>query len=250
MTKALLALSILLSSQAHAALRNCRLTDEVRAQARQYMIDNNLIEQGEEADFPELGIQLRWGVMKVYPRPNACYVVMSICTIDPSATECNASAAVEVLGYKDRKIVPFEELHPVPGKVVARIGSNPHDKNKDLSFYYALLNREDALAAYKSFVTDTPYGGFSGIAVRGVKADYDPTPNRDWGLVGYSRYSLRRGMTAEVLDIQAWQLDGLDGSGSSDGYWSGCMNGVENMPNTCQVAPWGQAFIRELIPYQ
>jgi hypothetical protein len=74
---------------------------------------------------------------------------------------------------------------------------------------------------------------------RGSKASFDPTiVGREWKIVG-AEYSLRRGASAEVLDLMAWQLDGLDGSGSSEVYWQGC-DRPNGLIGKCNIAPWKQ----------
>lgn len=232
------------STQSFAVLRNCRERADTAAMARQYMIDNGMIKQGEEAKFPDLGFELRWEMAKMVPTPGACFITMSLCTVYADRKECGFGAAVDVLGFKNGQVVSFEEVHETPPEIIAKIG-HEDPKGEELSFYYVKFSGESAIAASKSLLALTPYGGFMGTAVRTGKADFDPSKNRDWH-VEDATFNLRRGMTAEVLDIQAFQLDGLDGGGS-EGYWQGCIQRDEVF-GTCRLGPWGQAFIRELIP--
>jgi hypothetical protein len=223
-------------------------TSQTNSKIRAFMHQKSLIKDGEEMTFPDLGIQVRWELSKLLPEGANCLAVMSLCS--KAGDEKNCDQAIEVValkasGQSSYSIETFETIVVTPSVLVARIGSHPNSNAMDQSYYYAKLTGADAIAANKSWKTHTPYYGFFGVAIRGQKADFDPTPGRDWQIKN-AKFDLHRGLTAEILDIQAFQLDGLDGSGA-DGYWHGCQQ-PNNTVGECQVAPWGQAFILEILP--
>ena len=232
--------------------QNCPnvLNAKMSASALNFMKQHDLIHDGEELDFPAIGIKTKWDSVRVEPIPNGCVAVMALCTFQGpqgAQTKTCDDGPFEVLGLKFNHnipiIVPFESVYPVPKEVIAKIGTA--GDVTDPSFYYVKFANKSALAAVKSVVAKISYGGFSGNAVLGGKAPFDPTANRNWQ-ISIASFDLRRGMTAEVLDIQSWQLDGLDAEGAA-GTWNGCMK-VNEKHGTCSVAPWAQSYIRELLP--
>lgn len=243
--------TFIISSFAIAATCADKTNIETNTKVRSYMEKHGLIFPNEEQRYPDVELEIRWDLLKVVDAPNGCFAVMALCTKTNGIKDCAGSSAYEVVGLmltaagNIDQVVPFEQLQTVPKEIIAKIGFEPGSPNKDLSFYYALLSEANAVAAMKSAVTKTPYGGFSGVAIRGKKASFDPTVNRDWE-IKEAKYNLRRGLTAEVLDVQAFQLDGLDESGA-EGYWKGCDHPTGNTFGQCNVAPWGQAFIVELL---
>jgi len=251
----ILAISVLLLAPlgAYSVQLDCakKFNDPTNLLARSYMKNNGLIHEGDEQSYPELGVDIRWSLLKLTQTPEGCFLIMAVCTVVGENKECPPNM-YEVMGLvSDRngadRIVPFEQLYPVPRLLIAKIGFNSsiHTESPEPSFYYALLSGNDAVDASKSLVTGTPYAGFSGVAVRGSKAAFDPSLNRDWQIT-QAHYSLRRGPTAEVLDVQAFQLDGLVDSSGAEGYWKGCEQPGQTY-GSCEVAPWNQAFIRDLI---
>lgn len=211
--------------------------------AKSYMKQHGLILEGDELNFPDMGIKTQWKLVKIEPIKNGCLVVMAVCGLTEKAgASCEGLDPIEVLGVRLEKSSPvfvkFEDLYEVSEKVIAKIG---HPDVDDPSYYYAELTGKSAVNATKSMIAKIPYYGFSGIAVLGNKASFDPTLNRNWKIVNAS-FDLRRGLTAEVLDVQAYQFDGDD----AEVYWRGCLKSEENQHGTCLVAPWGQAFVREI----
>ncbi len=106
------------------------------------------------------------------------------------------------------------------------------DQNFPSDLFYAEISDASVEAAFVSILTEEPYGGFSG-AIDSVreKHAYDPSPGRTWRLRS-GGYSLRRGSSAEILDVRASQLDG-----DFDAYFRGS-GGF--------VAPWNASFIRRV----
>lgn len=219
---------------------------ELEEPARAHLQKERLIRPGDEFELAELQIRSRWSFLKTVFSEKHCFVVMALCTTTKQVTECG-DAPFEVFGIvrprgdseRTQVFVPFTELRPVPKTVVAKIGSKD---GPDLSYYYVPLQGDSAVSAVKSWFAKVPNPGFSGTAVRGTKGVFDPTPGRNWNVINAS-FDLRRGMTAEVLDVQAFQLDGLD-EGGAEGYWQGCQEPPGDTGQRCLVAPWAQAYIR------
>lgn len=218
------------------------------AEARTYMQQNNLIRNGEEMDFPALGIpSLSWQMVKATLHNNTCLVVMSV---GMQGEPSSFGGMYEVLVAEPKssnsiRFAPFRERMSIPSKIIAKIGRSGDAEN--LSFYYVELSGYSVEDALKSHFSKTPYAGFSGIAVLGKKAAFDPTPARNWK-VTEGKYNLRRGMTGEGMDVQAYQLDGLGGDPAA-AYWEGCFRpqGERDRLGFCELAPWGQAFILDVL---
>lgn len=218
------------------------------------MLDNKMIGPNDEQSFPDLGISIKWRLQKVEAitgHPKVCALVMGLCSNIEGADDCGA--ANEVLGLaidhgKADTVLLLENVISIPSTVIAKIGLVPGDTTPPFgepSFYYAELTGISAVDAAKAIIGKIFYSGFSGTAVLGKKASFDPSPNRNWKIENAS-YSLRRGLTAEVLDIQAYQFDGFDGTDGT-AYWDGCLQPA-NKRGKCEVAPWGQAHILEIVP--
>lgn len=261
MIKIIILLTNLFFFQAFASTSNtenfdCKETEQVHQEVRSFMLKNDLILPTDELSLPELGISLKWTIFKVVPAKSDCLVVMAVCTyLEDGSKDCPAGSPFEVLTIvSDKKesvgfrVVPFEETIDLPKKAVATIGAPLETHSAELSYYYVMLSGKDLVDAYKSFLSKTSYAGFSGVVQRGQKASYDPTVNRDWEVIE-AKFSLRRGDTAESLDIQAFQLDGLDSEGAQ-AYWDGCIKPNAQQKMQCLVAPWGQSFIRDLKPFK
>ena len=94
--------------------------------ARSYMKVKKLIHEGDEQDFPDLGVKIGWELIKVTPLKTGCAAVMAVCNSTASGKSCE-EGPIEVLGLVENKgvtsVVPFEALYPAPKKVIAKIGS-------------------------------------------------------------------------------------------------------------------------------
>lgn len=238
---------------------------------RAYMDQKGLINKSEEFNLPEIKVSAVWELTEIRKYENQCLAVMSFCLStmnEKNKITKDCSSNFNSFGLQPAKTissnpskwiaVDFSEVVKVPKSLVAIIGSNPlENSHGDLSYFYAELKGASAIDAMKSWVLKIPAAGFSGLAVRsGFKAVFDETKNsRDWQLE-HVEYSLQRGVTAEfnpqVLDVQAFQLDGLDPSGA-EGYWTGCQkpdsirkNKQFDISKQCEVSPWAQAFIRDI----
>lgn len=233
----------IMGAQARAAGCEALASPEFGEAARSYMRENGLIGEGSEADLPDIKVFIRWHLHKVVGHKAGCLVVMTL-VANTDLQNPEAHSAYEVVGYdrKSKRFLPFESMVKVPKKIVARIGDRP-DLDRKFGYYYVELSGPSVADALKSVVTNTLYSGFSGVAVLGEKAAFDPTPKRNWKIVD-GTYSLRRGMTGEGMDIQSFQLDGSVG-GPAQAYWQGCFQPPppRNKLGFCSVAPWNQAFI-------
>lgn len=212
-----------------------------------FMQSSHLIFDGEEMIFPELGINIRWQFFKTVTYQKNCLYVMALAAETDLANPAYHDA-YEIVGFNIalKRYEKFDQLVELPNSVIAKIGDHP-DFDRKLAYYYAPLTGKSLEDAYKALLTNTHYYGFSGRVVKsGVKADFDPTTHTRKWFVETASFSLRRGKTNEVDDIQSFQFDGLDGSAEDD-YWDGCNKVPHQLYKACNVAPWGQAFIHEVI---
>ncbi|MGZ3695718.1 MAG: hypothetical protein ACXWQO_16585 [Bdellovibrionota bacterium] len=235
-----------LQPSAFASQAGCeqKFNEDTNQLARAYMKENKLIRKGDERLIAEASVKTRWELMKVVPAENGCLAAMAVCKVDVNEGKSCYGTSYEVLGITpDDKIVPFEQLVNVPRKIIAKIGSNTGGLSEEPGYYYVALRGKDAIDAVKSLAADFPYPGFSGIALRGKKASFDPTHDRKWQITE-ARYRLRRGDSGDALDIQSFQLDGWETVGA-DVYWDNCVQ-PENEYGKCNVAPRTQGFIREI----
>ncbi|RYZ67129.1 MAG: hypothetical protein EOP09_11565 [Proteobacteria bacterium] len=226
------------------------MNTSTETRAREFMEKNSLIMDGEELNFPDIGVSISWKLSKVVTDQNACLVVMALCGADSGGASCTEPTSIEVLALlpgansAQDKIASFTTLHPAPARIVAAIGEQ--GAVRGYSPYFVELKGASVVAALKSAYARAPYAGFSGTLVRGSKASFDPTPGRDWKVI-QGQYDLRRGTTAEVLDMEAFQFDGLDPGGSAEGYWTGCQKPERAQGAECLVAPWNAAFIDHIL---
>ena len=182
-----------------------------------------MIRSGEESSIPDLGIDIKWSCRKVV-RMNATsdYVVMGLAAAQEGPER---DSSYEVLVANAAGVLQkFESVVRIPAKARFAVGSCAVDStisiarncapalapNSPLN-YYVELEGESVADAMKALAADLPYGGFSATAVLGGKAPYDTSTDfrpRDWKVTN-AKYSLRRGTTAEVFDIQPQDLDGM-----------------------------------------
>lgn len=237
--------SIGLTISYSAKAEPCSQRQNIRTEklVRAYMVKNSLIKPEEEQHLPELGISTRWALHKTVKTPFGCFAVTRILSQIGNQREwlpeSNAFGIVFGNAGQPDRIVSFQTLRPVARSVIAKIGLKGnaiHPRYGRVTNFYVKLDGQSAIEATKSLDLNLPYAGFNGIAVRGSKAPYDPTPNRNWH-IQKGTYSLRRGDSGEEMDIQAFQLDGMDESGA-EAYWGG--------RKALQVAPWGQSFVHSL----
>jgi hypothetical protein len=241
----------------HAATLGCKVSPAVNKAAREFGFKSGLISKADEAIREFFPVQ-KWTLVKAVPEGNGCALVMDLCmALTPKDEPICSGAAYEVLALKAGKVVKFQDAFTVPFTLRAGIGliqpdfhPGPEDQSPPVQgselptdLYYVELSGDSALDAMKSIVSKTPYGGFSGTIsaknrhrVNGKvdgdpdgKWDFDPTPERTWKIVE-PKYSLRRGNSAEILDVRPIQLDD-----DFHAYYSGSGG---------NVAPWAASFIR------
>lgn len=227
--------SILLCSAAFAEPRNhCRVDSTVNAKARQFMLRNGLIKANEETE--NFGVRSRWTLTRAELIHGRCALLMDLCIITNGETLCEGQA-YEALGYRSNgRVTFFQNLFPPPRPLRVAIG------NRLNSNYYVELRTPSAISAWKTILLKLPYSGLlAKISAKNVqtindalygepdgKVFFDPTPGRTWKLKNPT-WSLRRGLTIEILDVYPYQLDEdflsfYSGSGGAVGPWGAYIN--------------------------
>jgi hypothetical protein len=225
-----------------------RLTPATEAKVRKHMLAEGLIRDGDEVELPEIGVRTRWTLRRLVPAVGeSCMAIMAICQHVAGQVTCDTE--FDVIGLQlaplasQDKVIPFEKLYTIPKKLIATIGGRPGSGLDFSSYYYVELTGSSAIAAAKTWLAKAPYGGFSGLAVLGGKAPFDPTQGRNWKIV-QAQFDLRRGSSAEALSINSEHFDGPEAAS----YWKSCIRAPDWKYGKCQVAPWEQSFIIGLKP--
>lgn len=222
--------------------------EALAADARTFMLKEKLAVATDEQDFPALGMSMKWKPVALVTAKEAkdkCLVAMNVVTTtdDGDDDESSTNEVIAVARTPQGLVFSkFEDAVRVPPSLRAIIGEPSIDKKGwDDSDFYAEFRGDSAVAIMKDVLTKRAYYGFSGVAVKGKKLDYDKTPGRNWQITN-AEFSIRRGMTAEVLDMYAKQLDG-----DFDGYFSGGMHTETPLGTGVNVAPWNCA-VKEILP--
>ncbi|MGE0870383.1 MAG: hypothetical protein AB7P03_17600 [Kofleriaceae bacterium] len=215
---------------------HCPVTDDLSARARDVMAANGLILPGEEAELSSLGITIRWQLARTVERDDGCLLVMRVCTTQDSTTTCDGSGALEVLAQRGDDVMLFEDF----------LGLNPETatlnvKVQALVGYYATLSGASAINAEKALsIGERSISGFGGVAVKAPALSFDPTPGRDWQ-VPEAGYDLRNVVSAEVYDIQAYQLDA-----DWEFFFGGSIHQMTELGEGIVVHPWRATLFRVL----
>lgn len=152
------------------------------------------------------------------------------------------SREFEVIALKkDGTFGKFEDVFDLPESAVFKIGKLENCKDPGLTYYYVELKGDSLVAAYKSLFTGNIYHGFTGYITANQKQEFDPTPNRSWRVID-GTYSLKRGMTPEVLDIQSYQLDA-----DFKAYTASTMTTSPSGIIAAKVSPWGQSAVLNVV---
>ena len=214
----------------------CEVTPELDGLAHDFMAAHGLIRDDDERSL-SFG-SFEWRLRDVTDGDDGCLLTMKICFAagqnEPSDVDCEG---LEVLGLRDGVVEAFEtavgeHLARSPIEVKFQLGAG----------YYVTLEGDSAVAARKALaVGEREVPAFTAYVVRGTPPPFDPTPGRDWH-VAKARYDLRRGLTAEVLDVQAlhWDMDfdGFFGGAAREEIAPGIIAGV--------ASPWGGSLARVL----
>lgn len=225
----------------------------VSKDAREFMATHSLIRPGEEQSQP--GVESKWKAIKTVTSQGACLLVMNVVTKAfgvESESETYEVIAAQKTGTGKIALRTFEETRQVPSSIRVGVGMGEAARDPDGNvlwdvLYYTELSGADAIAVSKTMAAglERKVMGLAadisarnvrteGSALRGApdgKLSWDPTPNRTWKLKN-ATFSLRRGQSAEQLDVQPWQIDG-----DFAGYYSGSGG---------KIAPWGSAFLRRV----
>jgi hypothetical protein len=201
----------------------------------------------------------RWHAIKVVAGPSAdtCFVPMNLALEtkdDHGAITVDNGDQYDVIAFdtKTHAMKRFEDVVTIPARLHLGIGESyiygPGGETQiATNFYYVELTGDDATSALKSVYGQIQYAGPSAAisaknvdsSSAGLRGDpdgavsFDPTPGRTWKLAD-AHYSLRRGSSAEILDVYPGQIDG-----DFAAYYSGS-NG--------HVAPWNAVVRRWKLP--
>ncbi|OFZ10925.1 MAG: hypothetical protein A2Z20_03465 [Bdellovibrionales bacterium RBG_16_40_8] len=208
-----------------------------------FMKTSELIKEGEEYDFPEIGISAKWKAEKTVTYKGQNLLVMRI-LITTKGQPDDMSPEFEVLvvtgELKKTKIVRFEDAFNLPEKIVAKIPAG-HGNTPEKSYYYAEFTGSSVIDLFKSIYLGIPYYGLMGIVIPGGNAEYDPTPGRKWKIVDVT-FNLRRGMTAEGMDIGSQFFDE-----DFNAYFSGAFKKISSTGvEGASVGPW-MSEVPELV---
>ncbi len=218
---------------------------------RKFLEKNELIPAGSEFSYPEIGISTKFEIDEVREfEGKRLIIVKSFNRIKtPGETDqIQKSQEFEVIVQKpDCNLSKFEDVFRIPRVLDVKIGHTNYEEIVRTfpmySFYYATLTeRSSIIDAMKSVFSGIRYFGFSGYVVKSQPLSFDKTPNRSWSVVD-AKFSLRRGMSGEAGDIQAYQLDG-----DFEGYFAGAIIKRTSIgADGAWIAPWGQAAVLEVI---
>lgn len=198
-----------------------------------------------EINKPEFGIETKWELRQIqHDSTGDSFLIMRLVQYIDGA-EVAFSREFDVLAMSQGQLRAFEEIVPIPDQLPVRIGSedtpvpSPPDNS---NYYYATLkDRNSVIAALKSLKTGIRYHGFSGIVISGA-SNIDPTPGRTWRVVD-AEFSLRRGSTAEALDIIPGHFD--------DNFQAAWNGGVRTMSSLgiegVSVAPYGFSSVLDRL---
>lgn len=229
---------------------SCVLNDDLKNRARDFMESNNLILPGEEFHWKAINSGIKWQLIKTVTYQENCLLVMRLADY-PNTKE---TGSLEVLGFKDNKILNFEELfhlNPMNEQIVAEFrfytdGDLKDGENNNFTNhpgYFALLKGQDAISVRKAFYTghtgrQSVNDGFIGKVRKFARASWDPQ-NRVWGVVEAS-YKLRNSdIGEETSSIYSFQLDLED----FDVYYNGGVRVLlEDGKEALNVRPWSQTL--------
>ena len=228
-------LLVLSSPNAFAGGQNyCRIDPFVNAKAREFMTRNGMIRPNEESE--NFGVKSEWKLVRAQMAHGRCALLMDLCITMQGETHCEGQA-YEALGYRPNgHVTLFENLFPPPRPLRVAIGDHRP------SNYYVQLSHLSAISAWKTILLKLRYSGLlAEISAKNVqtidhtlygepdgKNYFDPTLGRNWKLKN-ATWSLRRGLTIEILDVYPFQLDGdfksfYSGSGGKVGPWASYIN--------------------------
>ncbi len=210
--------------------------------AHDFMKKAGLIKPGEESN--DGVVRSRWKVDRVIRFGDKDLAVMNLAVgfFDGQQWADSNGDAWEVVAVTKKpaggyQFARFEDAIPLPPTLRAGIGVDqrfPGEPTIRQQMYYVELSGKSVAEALKSVFTKTFTPGFNGylIAGGGGKAAFDPTPGRTWKVKNPS-FDMRRGGSAEALDVQAWFLDK-----DFKGYYKGSGG---------HVAPWSASVLKVLV---
>jgi hypothetical protein len=202
----------------------------------------------ELLDLPAFGIKSEWKVFGKTQKGSVCLAGISRVLLT-KAEGTNVYHSEEehgshyVFGYaSNERTITIKRLKDVvvlPEKLLVGIGEDSPFQNQDgtlqpelpQQIYYVELSGESVEDAYASIIMKKPISGlFAKISKERIAASFDPTPNRSWHLE-HVTYRLRRGVTIELQDVYAHQLDE-----DFDAYFTGSRG---------EIGPWS-SFLRRV----
>lgn len=215
---------------------------ELEGVALNFMRDKGLDEG--EYDLPDLGIKSKWQLDKVLKKgcnEGLTFLVMRR-FVYTDIGQANPEESFEVLVYSKGKMFLFQDAIKLPKKAIFKVGRIDGSEINSPSYYIELNDPESIADAFKVLYTKENYYGFSGYIVPGAKASYDPTPKRKWAVVD-AKFSLKRGMSAEIGDIRSVHFDE-----NFEAYYNGTVQKMTSVGLLgAWVAPWNESTISALI---
>lgn len=158
-----------------------------------------------------------------------------------------SGAKIEAIIYSNGSFQLFEEAFKISSLLRVALSEPPSvtqlSSSKsfvDARYYAEFLDRSSIISIMKSIFAFAPVAGLSGGVIGDGKLKFDVTPNRKWKLIE-PRFSLSRGTSAEVLDLQPKDFD-------SDflGFFNNSTHIVIRYQGknvtAAAIAPWSSAF--------
>ncbi len=211
----------------------------ISAGANAFMKQAGMIRPGEERN--DAFLRTTWAADKVVRFGDKDLVVMNLnlSVSDGANWHTSKGDTYDVIavsktpaGYRFSR---FEDAVPMPASLTVGIGEDKVLRPATeipKQIYYVKLTGKSVAEALKQAFTKTFLPGFSGQLIKGGggKAPFDPTPGRTWQ-VKNPTFNLRRGSSAEILDVYAAQLDrdfksSYEGAAGKIAPWSSSIRSV------------------------
>ena len=237
--------------KAHAACPEISKSLEEKAIA--FAVKLKLIDRGNEYSMKMAQVEAKYRIQKVVAVGDHCILNIRLQVKSGEDSEWGREFETAVIDSRTLKFSLFEAAFPPTKRLYLGIGSTSigtlngvkQTHLNPILYYVELTDQASIIAAMKAVLMGETYGGFSGEAIPGAKATFDPTPGREWKIVR-PRFSISRGNSGETLDIQAAQLD-ADFSGYFKGALKGKIKVKGEVVPTLLVTPWGDSTIRRYL---
>ncbi len=202
----------------------------------------------------------KWEIVHSLMSHGQCLHILEECSLLLGEVSCQHTSTsfyeVVVSDEAGDNVQLFESAFNIPSTVRAAIGkSSPFftcddngcipEEQLPTDLYYAEFSGASAIEIYKAYYTGLATSGFKAdISAKNIRIEnnrllgepdgklpFDPTPGRTWK-VKNPEFSLKRGQTAEVGDINAGHFDRDFHTAFTEGDG--------------KTAPWGSSFLRKI----